>query len=636
MSLGPRARHLSLVTRTVGEHLGGDPAVFALQVSRRLPGAVTARVACVLGVGGAATPSLTALALCLRGEDEQLRAGFDRALLEPTTTARTLRTLAEVAVAADATDDAFRLTAALHHQRSPGARRSVRGLAGTLARRDLQLGALGQALVPLQRAWLDGSATRAETRQLLRLADERTQFHGRAPHLEPLQHPYAPRERTVVHVLTNSVPHTGSGYAVRSHALLRAQAQQGWNVHAQTRPGYPAQVGRLAARDLDLIDGVSYHRISPARLPETATGRLQLQAQELLALCLRVRPQVLHTTTHFANALVVREVARVLGIPWVYEVRGQLADTWASRRPPAAQSSERYTCFTAREGEVMAEADDVAALGAAMARSIEDRTGGAVPAADVRLAPNAVGPEHAAEPMDREQARAQLGLHEAGTVTATEAGHVAGRFLVGTVSSIVDYEGLDDLVRAMAVLPVQITAVIVGDGAARPGLEALARDLGVADRVLFPGRVDRETSRVWQCALDVFVVPRRDREVTRSVTPLKIAEASACAVPVIASRLPALEELVVDGQTGLLVTPEDPAALAEAVRRLWAEPGTGSRLGRAGRRAVLRDRTWSAVAGSTLERYDELIAARARAMTMGSPMSDMTTDTTTDSAEETR
>lgn len=605
----PRLRHLSLVARTALEHLSGDPAVFALQVSRRLPPSATAAAARALHraadvqlpalpglrARGPLSPGASALAQCLLGED--LSPVFDRAVLDPAAPARTLRLLAEIAIAVDAPDDAFRLTSGLARPEQ----QHVRGLAGTLARRDTQMGELGQALAPLQHAWLTGASSHGESRQLLRLADERAQLHGRAPRLPPLREPYSPRPRTVVHVLTNSLPHTSSGYAVRSHALLSAQARAGWAVHAQTRPGYPAQVGRLNAADADVLDGVTYHRISPARLPDTASGRLQLQAQELLELCLRVRPAVLHTTTHFVNGLVVREVARVLGIPWVYEVRGQLADTWASRRPAAAGVSERYRAFQAREAEVMAAADDVAALGAAMARGIEAQTRGAVPARTVRLAPNGVGPEYLPEPEPVEAVRQRLG--------AAELGIRPGQFLVGTVSSIVDYEGLDDLIRAMPLLPPEITAVIVGDGAARPGLENLARDLGVQDRVLFPGRVDRERSRSWQRALDVFVVPRRDREVTRSVTPLKLVEAAACAVPVVASDLPALAEMVDDGATGLLVTPEDPAALAAAVRRLWADRGEAARLGRCARAAVLRERTWSAVAETTLESYDRLVAA---------------------------
>ncbi|WP_144794964.1 glycosyltransferase [Kocuria palustris] len=591
----PRLRHLSLVARTAWEHLGGDPAVFALQVSRRLPGPVTARAGRMLAAAGDRALGLHALGLSLLGEDSALSEAFDHTVADPSTPPRTLRTLAEVALAVDAADDAFRLSAAIPRSAAP------RGLAGTLARRDTHLGALGQALVPLQRAWLRGDAARAEAAQLLRLADERAQLHGRSPSLPPLEGPYRPQPRTVVHVLTNSLPHTRSGYAMRSHALLSAQAEAGWTVHAQTRPGYPAQVGRLRARDLDVVDGVRYHRISPAALPRTASGRLQLQAQRLLELCLEVRPAVLHTTTHFVNALVVREVAAVLGIPWVYEVRGQLADTWASRRPPVAAVSERYACFQQREAEAMAAADDVATLGAAMARRVEEVTGGRVPASAVRISPNAVGAEHAAALEPVEEARARLDLASLGIGPE--------QFLIGTVSSVVDYEGLDDLVRAVALLPAPITAVIVGDGAARPGLEALARELGVAQRVVFPGRVDRDGARTWQRALDVFVVPRRDREVTRSVTPLKLAEASARGVPVIASRLPALQELVEDGVTGILVPPEDAESLADAVRRLWAEPGSGPRLGQAARAAVLRERTWDAVAARTLARYDELTDA---------------------------
>ncbi|MFP3632745.1 hypothetical protein SB776_39750, partial [Burkholderia sp. SIMBA_045] len=73
-------------------------------------------------------------------------------------------------------------------------------------------------------------------------------------------------------------------------------------------------------------------RILPSRMARTMDGRLQQQARELLEIASDFRPAVLHTTTHFVNGLVAREVAEALNIPWVYEVRGQLADTWASTR----------------------------------------------------------------------------------------------------------------------------------------------------------------------------------------------------------------------------------------------------------------------------------------------------------------
>ena len=89
------------------------------------------------------------------------------------------------------------------------------------------------------------------------------------------------------------------------------------------------------------MDGIRYRRLLPSRLAPTMDARLQQQAEELLQVALEFRPSVLHTTTHFVNGLVVRAVAEALGIPWVYEVRGQLADTWAATRGPAGHGQRK-------------------------------------------------------------------------------------------------------------------------------------------------------------------------------------------------------------------------------------------------------------------------------------------------------
>lgn len=611
--------NLRLVLSTIAEHSSTDPVVFALQVSRRLPVGLTRKIAGPLTRITPVAPTVAAVAMHVAGRSSALDELLDRAGRDHPAggdqekvwgrrrRGKRNRRLADVALAVDAVDHAFRLTADL----PPG----LPGASGTRARRDWYLGDMASAVHTLQHAWLTGAASRGEKRQLPRLADERAQFHGARPNLQRaldedlcmLAQTYSPRPNTVVHVLTNSVPHTSSGYALRSHSLLSAQARQGWEVHAMTRPGYPIQVGKIGAAETDVVDGVTYHRINPAHLPSTATGRLELFAQELLVRCLLTRPSVLHTTTHFVNALVVREVAQILGIPWVYEVRGQLADTWASRRPPVAAASERYLCFAQREAEALVNADDVAALGGAMAQRIQEITRGHVQAGNVRLAPNAVGPAHEEQPVPVADARAPVNLQAYGLQPDA--------FLVGSVTSVVDYEGLDDLIRAVAMLPQDVVGVIVGDGEARPGLQDLAKTLGVAHRMMFVGRVSAQQARSWQRALDVFVVPRRNRVVTRAVTPLKIVEASASAVPVVASDLPAITETVRDGVTGILVPPENPSALANALRALWADRGMGLRLGQAGRQVVLEHRTWSAVASGTIARYQELMERPARPST---------------------
>ncbi len=414
----------------------------------------------------------------------------------------------------------------------------------------------------------------------------------------PSQSDYSPKPGVVLHLVTNSLPYTESGYAQRTHSLLREQVAAGWEVHAATRLGYPQSVGAVGASDHDLIEGVNYHRLSAAGPQGNLRERQQQEAEQLLRLVLQLRPSVLHTTTHFVNALAVRAVASAVGIPWIYEVRGQLADTWASKRGPEAVTSERYISFQNREAEVTSTADGVITLGEEMLRGLV-RAG--VDPEKIALAPNGVGEEFLEEPADPRAARAELGL-------PIEDVHI------GTVSSLVPYEGLDVLIDAFALVAQKhknVRLLIVGGGESAPGLRRRAAAIGLAPESVLPGRVPRKDAHKYHQALDIFVLPRHDHQVTRSVTPLKPFEAMACARPVVATDLPALREIVTDEETGIIVPPAHTADLASALERLVVDAELRDRLGASGRRLVLADRTWGASAAASLAQYAK-VAGRKR------------------------
>jgi glycosyltransferase involved in cell wall biosynthesis len=151
-----------------------------------------------------------------------------------------------------------------------------------------------------------------------------------------------------------------------------------------------------------------------------------------------------------------------------------------------------------------------------------------------------------------------------------------------------------------------VRVLLVGDGAERPALLAQVEQLGLGDRAALPGRVGPTAAMAAYCALDVFVVPRRDVRVAQLVTPLKPVEAMALGVPVIASRLPALAELLADGRAGLLVPPEDPRALADAIARIRGDTALRADLLAAGRDEVAQRRTWQQVARSYRKLYEQL------------------------------
>jgi glycosyltransferase involved in cell wall biosynthesis len=569
--------NLRLAAGVAARHLADDPVLLFLQLSRRLPARATQTLAAAMGKaalsGSTAVPVL--LAALVRGDDADLGRRLWLAAEGRPTGTRVGR-LVDIAIAGGLSDVADRFLAA-----APDTPR----LRSALARRHWYDGALTAGLEALD----DGDP--ASRRQRGRLIAEAAVLRHWAPVLERRSYSAVPGR--ALHLLTNSLPHTASGYAQRSHSILRAQQDAGWDVLAVTRIGYPVQVGKLFARSTDIVDGVKYKRLLPAKLADTAEARLQQQAEELLAVALQFKPSILHTTTHFVNGLVVRAVAEALGIPWVYEVRGQLADTWASTRGPDARESEKYRLFQRRETEIMQSADLVVTLGEAMKANI---VAAGVQPGMILIAPNAVGGKFLEEPPDAASARRELGLTADGQY-------------IGTVSSLVPYEGIDDLIHAFALLAGSrddLRLLIVGDGASLPSLMEQAQQSGFGDRILFPGRVSRHEAVLYHQALDVFVVPRKDLEVTRSVTPLKPVEALACARPVVGSDLPALEEIVQNEVTGLLVPPENPRVLAAALVRILADESLRQSMGRAGRVEVLRTRTWAANAERLVAAYQRL------------------------------
>ncbi|WP_313816498.1 glycosyltransferase family 4 protein [Citricoccus sp.] len=579
----PWLRNLALTAQTVREHIVDDPVLLALQVSRRLPAAVSRPLASgFIASGRLGADVLEAIGHEMRGDRSAAWRALERP--RPGASARTVPYRADAALGL--ADEAR--AEALLEEVDPAERRAAWFAAASR--------------VAAYRGDLDGAAALAarhpRNRSLAkRAAGELSGFTGHGPRPSGLG-PIDPVPGRVLHILTNSLPHTSSGYAQRSHSILRSLQQAGLEVSAVTRPGYPVQVGVPWAADLDTVETVDYARLLPVQMDQGLQNRLGQHAELLEDHVRRHRPSLLHTTTHFTNGLVTRAVAEATGIPWVYEVRGQLADTWAATRGEGARSSQRYREFVAREAEVARSADRVVTLGEGMRSAL---VAAGVDPERMIICPNAVGDQFLQEPPSRDEARAALGL---------EAGHT----IIGTVSSIVDYEGLDLLVRATAALAPRHPGLrlrIAGDGVALPGLKVLARELGIEDRCDFPGRVARAEALMNHAALDVFVVPRKDLSVTRTVTPMKSVEASAVGRPVVAADLPALAELVQDGVTGVLFRPGDLDSLTGALQDLIEDPGHARELGQAGRQWALQTRTWRGNAERYLAMYRGLGVAPA-------------------------
>ena len=145
-----------------------------------------------------------------------------------------------------------------------------------------------------------------------------------------------------------------------------------------------------------------------------------------------------------------------------------------------------------------------------------------------------------------------------------------------------------------------VSAVIVGDGPERAALEALAAELGVSDRLLITGWQDEPRS--YLSSIDVYCLPSRFEGF-----PLAVVEAMLAGLPIVASDVGSVSEAIRDGETGQLVPPEDPAALAGAIRKLLDDRELAQRLGERAQALAMEQFTAERMARAYESMYDEIL-----------------------------
>lgn len=194
--------------------------------------------------------------------------------------------------------------------------------------------------------------------------------------------------------------------------------------------------------------------------------------------------------------------------------------------------------------------------------------------------------------------RASLGVPEAARV-------------VGVVANLIPYKGHRDFLhacRAIRQRQAGITFLLIGDGPCRGALEGLARELGLEKDVRFLGT--RRDIPQLLALMDVVVLPSLEEGF-----PNAILEAMAAGKPVVATRVGGVPEAVIHGETGLLIPPRDPQALADAILLLLADRPLADAMGRAGRDRVAKNFGLDRMIRETEALYEELLAAKAIART---------------------
>jgi len=444
----------------------------------------------------------------------------------------------------------------------------------------------------------------------------------------------------VLHVLANSPPDV-NGYAIRTQKLLTNQSNESVGL---TSPWYP---DRESMVDDYQIDGINYlrtvhplwkennkfsHKLvkffnrksngkASSKVAESLTtkilplrifdffyfGILKLGraarhffrigwkvveekilikyfTKRIIEVAEQENAEIIHAHTPYRVGLPALKAARKLGLPFVYEMRGMWEET-AVANGRWRRNGPAYRRFQKFETKVLRKADAVVCISQTLKQEAIFR---GVEEAKITVVTNAVDSGIA-----KNNTKGETYEH---SVKALNKGNSTK--IVGYIGSLREMEGVDLTAQAVAQLKSDghdVRLFVLTGHAGQLELKQYCDSLGLDDDAVIVGPVPHELVGPFYDLIDIFVVSRPDTRVTRLVTPLKPFEAMAMGKAVIASKLPALEEIIEDGKTGLLYEPENVDSLCKVISACLNEDDLAENLGHNAKEWVMNHRTWNSV-----------------------------------------
>ena len=432
---------------------------------------------------------------------------------------------------------------------------------------------------------------------------------------------FAPEKHNFLYVAASCLPYHISGYTSRTQEILKALREQNsqLNLFVLTRTGYPwDRRDSLEIPPMDQtfneFDGIRYDHIrTPANSKLTALYAEQASL-EIEKYIVQHKISCVHAASNHVNALPALIAAKRLGIPFQYEIRGLWELTRISRMPEFEQS-HNFKLGLDLEDFVAKHADRVFVISEQMSRYIQKNWH--LSPEKIYLLPNCVSREMTEFRTDEK--------HNAEKKSDNSFPYKT--FTIGYAGSLIVYEGLQTLIKAVDILVhhrhLDIHLTIIGDGEYRQSLEQLSDSLNLDSNISFLGRLSPADARSKQDECDLICIPREPFEVCRIVPPIKLVEAMALGKCVVIPDLPvfkdetgvdfkvdsnpgspSIEELSQNGSGCIFFHSGDENSLAEVLFAHMQNPKDLDARRVQAREYVLRYRLWNMFINQMVVPYD--------------------------------
>lgn len=394
----------------------------------------------------------------------------------------------------------------------------------------------------------------------------------------------------VLHVLNHSVPHL-DGYCVRTLNILRHQARSGIEVIPLTSPHHES----ANSLSQEQVEGFEFYRTLgdglstlPAMHELHAISRCKRRLEEVAA---QTQPDVLHSHSPCLWGLATSRVARRLGIPFVYEIRGIWEDASVDLGR-IKSTSMKYRASRRLETHVARRADAVVAISDGLVDEFKSR---GVCADRIWKACNGVDVD-SFTPVKRDwEFSQQLGL--------------ADKRVVAYIGSLYPWEGVDDLIRSFGQVVSELdnaVLLIVGGGEIEGMLREVADQSQLGDAIQFTGRVPHDDIIKYYSIADLLVYPRKKTRNVELVTPLKPLEAMALGKAILGSDVGGIRELLPDDDRCLYPS-GDNRALADRIVAILKDEPLQHQIGDSMRDYVVNHKRWESIVQTYHDVYNSLL-----------------------------
>ena len=406
----------------------------------------------------------------------------------------------------------------------------------------------------------------------------------------------------LLYVASSSIMYQTTGYTVRTHELLKELIRQGINVLCVTQPDSSFTRKDVSMRKESVIDGVPYCVLSGPHHRKISLKEYLEQFSQILEKTIRdFAPVAVQAASNYETGLPALLAARSCGLPFAYEVRG-FEEYTAASYIQNFEDSDRFLLDKRLETYTSTYADAVFTLNASMSEELKNR---GIEERKIHLLPNAINLEEIHR-IERESAlRTQLGFS-------------TNDFVIGFIGSVVKYEGLDDLLSALATLLPEhacFKLLIIGTGNALEELKLQAEKLEISQHVKFIDSVPHADVAHYYAQMDAAVLPRKPEHVGQLVSPLKVYEIMAYGVPLIVSDVKAMAEMVEKDHTALLFESGNYNDLAKKLYYLFSHSEVAKEL-RENALHSLVQKSWKQSANAIMTVYRNLPGSQ-NAMSIG-------------------